>query len=351
MRTVLLLLSIAACAPQTADVERPLKNGNCQWEDDECICIGSPILLDLDGDGYDLTAHTDGVPFALTPGSPSRRWSWVATGSDDAWLALPGLNRIVDDGGELFGDQTAQPDSLEPHGFLALARHDTNADSIIDASDAVYSQLRLWIDQSPRDGQSQRHELIDLESAGVHSISVDYHASEMVDEHGNQFRFYAAVDADAPVASIAYDVFLRSSSLGATTDLSTGEYEYEWTCRAWTYSVAHGTFEQPITTLPCNLTPVQGFPFYSVEPALTRQVFASKIEFGNETIHHPLPEDTQGIVRGLVGGCHTWRPFPFPDPMLNGGLGVGDSESIDGIRVKCTSRQIAVEPPSGGGCG
>lgn len=258
MRTMTLVLAIAmgACAaespPAETAAEHSLKNGNCHWENDACVCVGSPIVIDLQGNGYQFTDAAGGVPFHLTPGRPARQWSWPAPGSDDAFLALPGTNGIVDNGGELFGDNTLQAmGGGEPNGFTALKMYDGNHDGRIDHQDDVYSQLRLWIDQAPRDGYSQPSELFTLDSAGIASISLGYAPAKLVDAFGNDFRYAAPIEASPPVAGVAHDVFLTSINTPSSDQIvpggTTQDYT-EYTCWAWWYAVQWLTPVRDATT-------------------------------------------------------------------------------------------------------
>jgi len=69
--------------------------------------------------------------------------SWTASGSTNAFLALPASDGLIHGGKELFGGSTPQPESTEPNGFRALAFYDLpenggNGDGVIDAHDAIF---------------------------------------------------------------------------------------------------------------------------------------------------------------------------------------------------------------------
>jgi hypothetical protein len=184
-----------------------------------CYCNpNSPIILDLSGNGFELTNVAGGVKFDISGSGNVVQMGWTARGADNAFLALPGADGLVHNGKELFGNFTPQPPSANPNGFAALAVYDDpknggNGDGIIDSRDAIFSSLRLWIDAN-HDGICQPEELHTLPSVGVNSLSLKYKQSDKTDQYGNLFRYKAVVDPDnpsaTPVGRIAYDVFFVS---------------------------------------------------------------------------------------------------------------------------------------------
>ncbi len=167
---------------------------------------GSPIILDLDRNGFHLTGIEDWVIFDIDADGVAEMLSWTRSAEMDGFLALDrNGNGVIDDGGELFGNHTLLLSGDEaPHGYIALAEFDKqtaggNEDGSVDERDAIFAELRVWIDFN-HDGYSQELEIVALADKGVTRLELWYVENRRVDRFGNQFRYNSRAWVEGPGA-------------------------------------------------------------------------------------------------------------------------------------------------------
>lgn len=183
--------------------------------DGYCTPWIDPIIVDVAGNGFQLTDAANGVNFDFFANSRPRHIAWTAAGVDDAWLVLDrNGNGGIDSGAEMFSNVTP-PVAPAQIGFEALARNDAqpnggNGDGVIDQNDAIFFYLRLWQDVN-HNGISEPSELHTLPELGLKSIDLDYKQSRRTDQFGNQFRYRAKVrdTHGAQLGRWAWDVVLK----------------------------------------------------------------------------------------------------------------------------------------------
>ncbi len=127
---------------------------------------------------------------------------------------------IIDDGKELFGSGTAlAAGGAASTGFQAPADLDSNHDGMINADDALFSQLQVWQDQD-EDGFSFPTELYTLPELGIASINLTPTGpGSGTDAQGNtQDRVGTFTWADGSTGQIAEYTFDRNTAYTIATE-------------------------------------------------------------------------------------------------------------------------------------
>lgn len=176
------------------------------------VTCNSPILVDVDGNGFALCDAQSGVNFDLNCDGIAERVGWTASGSDDVFICLDrNGNGVIDNGSELFGNATPQPEAPPSNynGYAALTIFDWrefggNDNGVIDAGDDVYDSLRLWRDVN-HDGVSQPAELLSLPANDI-TIQVTYRVTATFDAVGNWLR-YASIAKQGSRTFLTADVY------------------------------------------------------------------------------------------------------------------------------------------------
>lgn len=150
-----------------------------------------PLLLDISGGGIGLTDLHDAVLFDIDNSGTLKRSGWA-----DAHTGM----LVVDDGSgqitsvsQMFseyyagrrGENGAAGEKRFAHGFDALKTEDTSVDAVINAQDAVWTKLRVWVDAS-HDAKVGIGELKTLDELGITQINLDAKVVENDVRQGNR---------------------------------------------------------------------------------------------------------------------------------------------------------------------
>ena len=174
----------------------------------------SPIVLDLDGDGVRTLSASAGVRFDLLASGQAHATGWVSATDGLLVRDLDGNGRI-DDGRELFGVATRlDGGQIAGNGYVAMQALDSNGDGRLDAKDAAFGELRVWVD-ADSDGLSSAAELHGLVDLGIVSLDLNAQAGTAVDQ-GNLLGLVSGYTrSDGSVHAMADVWFARGEAAPA----------------------------------------------------------------------------------------------------------------------------------------
>ncbi|MCG8324646.1 MAG: calcium-binding protein, partial [Thiotrichales bacterium] len=171
--------------------------------------LATPLVLDLDNDGLELTSlEGSRTHFDHDANGFAEQTGWVA--ADDGFLVRDrnGNNRI-DDGTELFGDNTPvqNGEHSAADGFAALAELDSDADQKITADDPGFQELKIWRDLN-RNGRTDPGELADLSAHDITGIHLNPQAQDQT-IHGHSVPMISAFERNDGSTGAVGDVFFQ----------------------------------------------------------------------------------------------------------------------------------------------
>jgi hypothetical protein len=166
-----------------------------------------PMILDLDGDGIQLSGLDDPVIFDIDGDGLLDVTTWTARGSDDAFLVFDrDHDRDVDGAYELFGSATGR------HSFEALSKLDWtenggNGDGVIDHRDRAWHRLRLWVDADHDGIAANSGEIRTLASAGIARLELEYFELRQPDALGNSIDYRGRYVRRAGASETYWDMY------------------------------------------------------------------------------------------------------------------------------------------------
>jgi hypothetical protein len=170
----------------------------------------TPLVLDLKGDGIHTLSQAAGVNFDLKADGQSSSVGWIAPTNG---FLVDDLNHDgkINSGAELFGSGTSLADGTKAtDGFQALSQLDSNHDGVIDAKDAKFGELSVWVDANSN-GTNDPGELKSLTDLGVQSLNLASNSSNAMD-NGNLIGLVSSYTTTDGQTKALADVWLATTS-------------------------------------------------------------------------------------------------------------------------------------------
>ena len=195
-----------------------------QWEEisyEENDENFSPLLIDMNRDGFVLSKKGVGVSFDILDNGSPIKIQWVAKDTDDAFLVRDlNNNHIIDNGSELFGVGTdlLSEDVVRKatNGYEALSQFDSielggNGDGKINRKDNIWNELGVWIDVNSN-AITDPNEFYKIKNTPIRSIGLNAKYKHYVDSAGNLLPYWSWVkvkEKNGPGRVRMVDIFFR----------------------------------------------------------------------------------------------------------------------------------------------
>jgi len=168
-----------------------------------------------------------GVQFDLgNTGATNASVGWITPG-EGFLVNLPKGATTISNGSELFGTATVLPNGqTASDGFAALSAFDQNGNGVIDASDAIFNQLQVWVDTGTN-GTTPVGQLFTLAQLNIQSLNLSAKVSGQ-GNNGNTIGLVSSYTTTNGQTHELADVWLSSTagSSSAVSQLSSALSHY-----------------------------------------------------------------------------------------------------------------------------
>lgn len=251
-----------------------------------------PLIVNLKDDkAVTTTSIENGAFFDLDKNGFAEKTGWITAGEAFVVRDVNG-DGTINNGGELFGDQTVKMDGrVAASGFEALREFDSNQDGFITAEDEKADTLRVWKDDG--DGVTEAGELKTFAEAGVKSISLSATEIKKADQSEN------IVMREANVIMANDDIHKAAEYLFKRDTLNT-ENPNELSGTGNENSILEGYGNVPDLSTSMEQDPVlkQMVEEFMVYP-ISNQEYPTSNEIGTET-NNNQPSTINGILNANV---------------------------------------------------
>jgi len=152
-----------------------------------------------------------GVQFDLgNTGASNASVGWITPG-EGFLVNLPTGATTISNGSELFGTATVLPNGqTASDGFAALSAFDQNGNGVIDANDAIFSKLQVWVDTGTN-GTTPVGQLFSLSQLNIKSLNLNAQVSGQ-NSNGNTIGLVSSYSTTDGKTHELADVWLTSTA-------------------------------------------------------------------------------------------------------------------------------------------